>query len=192
MKYLTRSNKGTYGYIKKQTIFEIIKTMFLFAMALGIFFIGYFTLGTKKSLWSVIAVLGLLPASKSMVETIMFLRFKSLKAELYEAVNKVIGEMPVLYENILTTSQKSFFLPVIIYCKGSLCLYNDGDSSNNKIIENHVNDILKKGGYKGVTVKTYSDLNSFISRINELNMHFEGDSTNNADAVLNTIKAVSL
>ena len=44
MKYLVRELKGTYGYIRKQTVFEIIKTIVLFAMAFGIFLIGYLTL----------------------------------------------------------------------------------------------------------------------------------------------------
>ena len=75
MKYADHRLKGTIGYIKKQLVFEIIKTLVLFAMALGLFFIGYFTLHTKKSLWSVLAVLALLPACRSLVTVIMFARF---------------------------------------------------------------------------------------------------------------------
>ena len=71
MKYVNRGLKGTKGYIRKQLIFEIIKTFIMFAMAFGIFLIGYLTLGTKRSLWSVFAVLALLPASKSLVGVII-------------------------------------------------------------------------------------------------------------------------
>lgn len=192
MKYITRSLKGSFGYIRKQSIFEIFKTLLLFAMALGIFFIGYYTLGTKKSLWSIIAVLGLLPASKSLVGTIMLLRFKSINADVYKKISNCVGNIPVLYENILTTTSKTYYLPVITFCKGSLCMYYSGDINDSKSIENHMNDVLKKGGYKGITVKVYCDLQSFLQRMDELNSHFDGDSTVNADAILTTIKAVSL
>ena len=93
MKYIMRELKGTFGYIRKQTLFEAVKTVVLFAMALGIFMIGYKTLGTKKSLWSVFAILALLPASKSLVGLIMLLRFRSLPE----------SDFPVIREKTIIT-----------------------------------------------------------------------------------------
>jgi len=191
MSYFTRSNKGSFLYVKKQTIFEILKTFFLFAMALGIFFIGYKTLGTKKSLWSVIAVLGLLPASKSLVETIMFLRFKSINKEDYELIKTASNSIPVLFENIITTPKISFYIDAICYAKGSMILLYKGDTKNNKEIENHFNDVLKTGNHKNISVKIYNIQNDFIDRLLELNEHF-GDDNINAEPIFNTIKAVSL
>ena len=192
MKYVTHDMKGCFKYIKKQTIFEIIKTVFLYLMALGIFFIGYYTLGTKKSLWSVIAVLGLLPASKAMVGAIMFLRFRSISSDLFNEIRDAAGNLPVLYENILTTSQKTYMVPAICYCKGSLCLLYEGDVASVKKIETHLNDVLKKGGYKGISVKVFSTKNDFVNRLLDMNSHFELNEKSNYQELFNTIKAVSL
>ena len=113
MKYINRELKGTKGYINRQRAFELIKTLLLFAMALGIFFMGLLTLHTKKSLWSVFAVLALLPACKSLVGFIMFARFSSIKDEEYSRYEDVCSGVERIYENVLTTSDRSYYVPVI-------------------------------------------------------------------------------
>lgn len=191
-----RDLKGTHNYIKKQTCFEIIKTALLFAMALGIFFIGYYTLGTKKSLWSVLAVLALLPASKSLVGVIMFLRYRSISEDRYLRLSACVKQLPALYENILTTSEKSFYLPVIIYAKGSFIALLDSDNKdkrkNIEKITQHIQNVLKNGGYKDFSVKIFDREEDFIDRCNQMNENFSDEKSFNSNAVLSTIKAVSL
>ena len=63
--------KGCYGYLTRQKKKEIIKTVLFFALSLSVFAIGYATTGTKKNLLTIVAMLGFLPASKSMVSMIM-------------------------------------------------------------------------------------------------------------------------
>lgn len=192
MKYITRELKGSYGYIKKQTVFEIVKTIFLFAMAFGIFAIGYFTLGTRKSLWSVFAVLALLPASKSMVSMIMFLRYKSVDEVFYSKIAAAAGNISTMYELVVTTKDKSFFVDCLSYVKGSLIAYTSQKDVAN-IIGQHFTSVLNYGGHKGISVKVYDDESEYLNRLTELNEHF-GEQINygNADSVFATIKAVSL
>ena len=188
MKYALRELKGTYGYIRKQLIFEIVKTVILFAMALGIFFIGYYTLHTKKSLWSILAVLALLPASKSLVGVIMLARFKSLRADDHERFAKAVGSVPVLYENILTTRERSFFVPVICCGAGTLSAYMpDGDT---KAVKEHLENVLRSAGHS-VTVKIFDREEAFCERAAQLSEKIseEGRTYEN---IFNTIKAVSL
>ena len=113
MRYINRDKKGSYGYLRSQFIFELIKTLVLFAMAFGIYLIGLINLGTNKSLWSVFAILAMLPACKALVGAIMLGRFRSLDAAVYSKYEKSLGQVSRLYENVLTTSKKSYYLPVI-------------------------------------------------------------------------------
>ena len=190
MKYIDRRMKGTYGYIRKQLIFEIIKTLILFAMAFGIFFIGYFTLHTKKSLWSVFAVLALLPACKSLVGVIMLARFSSLTPAEFEEFSHVVEDLPVLYENILTTKDKTYYLPVICYAANSLIAYSTYQNAEANRLKEHLDDVMKKGGHN-VTVKIYSDRKAFLERVAQLKEKFQNE-TNSAQSVFETVKAVSL
>lgn len=192
MKYVSRELKGTFGYIKKQTVFEIIKTVFLFAMAFGIFAIGYFTLGTKKSLWSVFAVLALLPASKSMVSMIMFLRYKSIDESLYQKVLKAAENIPTLFELVVTTKDKTYFVDCVSYMKGTLIAYTSSKDVKD-IIALHFVNVLNNGGHKGVTVKIYDEEDDYLNRLKEIEEHFgEQNQSAKTDAVFTTLKAVSL
>jgi len=190
MKYVDRSLKGTFGYIKKQLTFEIIKTVILYAMALGIFFIGYLTLHTKKSLWSIFAVLALLPACKALVGVIMLARFKSLKPEEYELLSGASGSLPVLYENILTTTDKTYYVPAVCYAAGTLTGYALYDTEGIRHIKEHLDDVMKKGGHN-VTVKIFPDRDGYLERIEQLKGKY-GDEAVRADSVFETLKAVSL
>lgn len=193
MKFVMRSHKGTYGYLKSQTIFEIIKTLILYAMALGLYFIGYLTLHTNKSLWSVLAVLAILPASKSLVGVIMFLRYKSLTSEQHRKYIEAAGDLACLFENVLTTSQKSYYVPVFV-CEdntliGYLCNSKNGDI---KALTEHIVNVLKNEGLKTVSVKIFDNEDSFLRRAKEMSINLAGENKSSTQSIYNTIKAVSL
>ena len=59
--------KGTFGYLDTQKVYEIIRTVLFYSISIAIFVTGYVTTGTKKNLLTIVAVLGVLPASKSLV-----------------------------------------------------------------------------------------------------------------------------
>lgn len=189
MKYINREQKGTYGYIRKQLIFEIIKTVVLFAMALGIFFIGLITLHTKKSLWSVFAVLALLPACKSLVGVIMLARFKSLSAESYKKYSENAGNICMLYENILTSSQSAFYVPVMFAAGGSLVCYMP-KGKDASALKSHLESVIKNAGHECV-IKVFDNEDQFLKRLSEVSAS-SVPATNREIAIAETIKAVSV
>lgn len=189
-KYINRDLKGTYRYIRKQLTFEIVKTVILFIMALGIFFIGYMTLHTKKSLWSVLAVLALLPACRSLVGVIMLARFSSLGADEYERFSSFTDGLPVLFESIFTTSSQTFYIPVLVYKSGCVIAYYPKKVSTG-VLKDHLDAVLKTGGHK-VTLKIFEDEASFAKRCNELKDKSADNTDKAASSVIDTLKAVSL
>ena len=74
MANIQKISKGEPGYLKQQKKVVLIQTIVYFSISLAIFVIGYWSTKTKANLMSVVAVLGLLPASKSLVSLIMYLR----------------------------------------------------------------------------------------------------------------------
>ena len=193
MKYVNRDLKGTFGYIKKQFIFEIIKTVILYLMAFGIFFIGYFSLGTKKSLWSVFAVLALLPACKSLVGVIMLGRYKSLKDDVYNKYITSAGDVECIYENIITTSQKTFFLPVIACEDNTVVGYiNTNKASDVKDVTEHLSNVLKNAGHKVATIKIFDNEEAYINRVKQMNNNLAKERLASTQEIFTTIKAVSL
>ena len=190
MKYINREQKGTYGYVRKQLIFETVKTLVLFVMAIGIFLIGLLTLHTKKSLWSVLAVLALLPACRSLVGVIMLARYRSISAADHERYSGYAGNMRVLYENILTTSGKSFFVPVICVCCGNVIAYFPGKDADNSLKE-HLDNVLKSSG-NTANVKVFDSEEAFERRCTEMKEKLSDNPDSGSATIINTIKAVSL
>ena len=190
MRYVDRYLRGTFGYIKKQTRFEIVKTVILYVMAFGIFFIGYFTLHTKKSMWSIIAVLALLPACKSLIGVIMLARFRSLTEESYRRYEECTKGVLTLYENILTTREKTFYVPVICIREGNVFCYCADSPEKTAELKKHMDNVLKNAGHK-FTFKIFEDESSFMKRAGSLPIPDE-TAQHRLEKVSDTIKAVSL
>lgn len=184
--------KGTLGYIKSQQIFTSIRTVILFAMALGIYFIAYYTLHTNKSLWSVIAVLGILPAAKSLVNTIMFFRFRSLPTDDYTLYTDCAGACELLFENVLTTSEKSYYLPALLYKNHTFISFCNKKDEDIKKITEHIRDSLKLEKLD-VTVKIFNTKEQFLERLSSLSETEKIENDDNCREICyNTIKAISL
>lgn len=157
--------KGDYGYLMHQRKMEIIKTIALFAISIAIYIAGYVTAGSRENLFTVVAVLGMLPASKSAVSMIMFLRFKTGSREVYEQVSQNIGKIPVFYDSVITTTQKSYPVNVFFCHAGNLCGYTEKADMDVKIVEKHIREMLRNNQIKDVTVKLYTDFDAFLARL---------------------------
>ena len=100
--------KGCFGYLKIQKKKEIIRTIFYFALSISIFLMGYVSTGSKLNLLTVVAVLGCLPASKSAVSMIMYIKAGQCSQECYEQLKPYTDGTFMLYDLYLTSYQKNF------------------------------------------------------------------------------------
>ena len=74
--FSTDSVKGTKNYLNTQKRYEVGRTILYFAISISLFIAGYINTGERLNLLSVVSALGCLPACKSLVDVIMFLKFK--------------------------------------------------------------------------------------------------------------------
>ena len=75
---MKKVKKGTYGYIKYQKIRTFLITFILFLIPMVIYVTGYIQTKTKLNLFTFVAILGCLPACKSLVGLIMIMMQKSI------------------------------------------------------------------------------------------------------------------
>lgn len=68
--FSTDAYKGTSGYLRTQKNYEILRTVLYFAISLSLFIAGRVTTGSRENLLTIVAVLGGLPACKSLVESL--------------------------------------------------------------------------------------------------------------------------
>ena len=86
------SRKGDYGYLASEKKRRILITAVLFAVPLLIFFSAMLYFHTRLTIWTVIAVVGCLPACKSLVSLIMIFRARQVETSVYRRVHEHAGE----------------------------------------------------------------------------------------------------
>lgn len=160
--------KGQYGYLKSQRKIEISKTILFFGISFALFFTGLFFTGTNKNLLTIVAVLGMLPASKSAVSMIMFLRFPSGSLEIYEETKTHAGSLPIIYDFVITSREKSFPLSSMVYKDSMLYGFCERGGDKKKELEDYLKEMLESNHYKAVNVKIFDDFEKYIKRLDSL------------------------
>ncbi|MCR5417596.1 MAG: hypothetical protein K6E84_01615 [Lachnospiraceae bacterium] len=199
---MDKKHQGEYGYLSYKKKIETLKTILYFAVPLALFAAGIITTGTKKNLLTLVAVLGILPASKNAVLAIMYLKSKSLLPEEYEKISegvkacqKKIGEETAgalaLYDLVFTTQSVTYEVPAILLYGGSVFGFvrcggkSKGKKDSQELVQDlqkHLTTTLQKDRINA-SVKMYDSAEAFLQRISEIK-HLE-----NADEAFNTAAA---
>lgn len=187
---MNRIIKGDFGYLEKQMHWELIKTLIFFALSFGVLLIGIIITGTKNNLLTIVAVLGLLPAAKELITSIMFTRAKkySCPQNLFDIVQEIIvsGEndsqdhvqdgaesgaadlLLVVYDLYMTSQENNY--PILSMCCHNKTLIGiaDWEKFDYKKAEDHIRIMLKQNGHQNVAIKIFSEQEKYISRLKDL------------------------
>lgn len=164
--------KGSYGYVDNHKKRQLIKTLIFFAIPLSIILVGFVTTKTKMNYFTVIGVVGCLPACKEMVNVLMFWKRKSLKQEFYEQVQPHMQGMEALYELNFTSYDKNMPIDCMAVCGSCAVGYSSKKDLDTAFAEKHVKDILKGNGYRQ-NVKIFKELKPFLERLDALSAKAE-------------------
>lgn len=188
--FSTLGYKGTKNYINSQKKYEIIRTLVFFGISASLFIAGYIATKTTKNYLTIFAVVGCLPASKSLISVIMFLRFKSCSDSVCERLENISYTLNELYDMVFTTYDKNYSVSHMVIAGNTVCGYTEMSNFAEKDFQTHILNVLKMDGHKNVTVKIFTDIEKYIDRIGQLN-ESEADTSNSA-AIAETLKSVAL
>lgn len=199
-----KAKKGDFGYIHREKIKRLLTTLILFAIPLAAFVGGVLVTKTKNNIITVIALVGCLPACRSLVSTIMMWMQKPMDSAAYEKIRSHAGNLVMAYEMYLTTYEKSTFVESFAVCGNKVVGYSSRIEGSPQFVEQHVKKILKQNGYK-TDVKVMTELKLYLERLDYLNEHqeelekdivFEPDSRypdlSRAELIKHIILAISL
>lgn len=187
--------KGQYGYIRKQRTKVIIRTLCMFGISLALFGIGIWSTGSKANLLTVVAILGCLPASKSAVNMIMFLRAKGCSAQVYDRTSAYTPKLTSLYDLLFTSYEKNYQVSHMVIKDTIVCGYTEDSACTEGACGKHIETLLKQGGCRHVTVKIYKDLDKYCEGLDNLlkqpDSEAEGQEEQRENILLNLL-AISL
>lgn len=165
---IQRKKKGDYGYPPYETRRVIIRTAAYFLISIAVFLMGFFSTGQKENLLTIVAVLGMLPSSKSLVAVVMYLKIPKFSQNAYQEISKRAGKVPVIYSLYLTSYKKNFAVNCFAVRGGNLIGYTEFQDCDAAACEEHIKGILKQNSIKNITVKVFHEQSRFMERLGQL------------------------
>ena len=165
-----RTAKGCFGYIRYQKVWRFIRTVGLFALSFGVYALGlYLNKGDKRSIYTIVAAVGMIPGALSAVGMIVMWLRKPISRQLYEEVEKRRGDLRVLYELYITSKDGSMMLDTVAVCGEYITGYTTETDNQEKIsmIEKHIRRCVLQQGYR-TTVKIFSNEKNFMERLEQM------------------------
>jgi hypothetical protein len=152
---------------------------------------GYITTKTKVNLLTIVAVVGVLPACKSLVGAIMFMKHRSLSKENAEKIQSVNHELPELFDMVFTTYDKTYVVGHMVIAGNTVCGFSEDKSFKEKEFNTHIQNVLKTDGFKTVTFKVFTDIKKYTERLEQLK-ELEIDDGVNILGMMDTFRSVAL
>ena len=101
------TGKCEYGYLKQKKRCEMMAVLILVLIAAAIFITGYLLNdNSKNNVFTMVAILLVLPMAKHLVEVIILLPFRTPSQALYEAVMKTARSDAFVFSDYVFTSQE--------------------------------------------------------------------------------------
>lgn len=182
--------KGTENYLNTQKKYEILRTALYFAVSAALFVAGFLQTKSRLNLLTVVAVLGCLPASKSAVSAVMFLRFRSCLPENAAQIRQHSGTLCVLFDCVFTSYSKNYIVSHLAVRGNTVCGFTEEENFEENAFYKHIRDILRLDGHKDVAVKIFSSLPRYTERLEQM-QELEEDPVV-TQAVIETLRSVIL
>jgi len=166
---MNKLTKGNAGYLTHKKKIEIIKTIMFFGISIALYIMGYVTTKTNANLLTVVAILGCLPASKSAVLMIMFLKAKPCSKESEEHIEKNIGSLKGYYDLYFTAYDKNYPVSHMVITDNSVIGFTEYTKFDENAFEKHIQEMFQKDNIKDIVIKIFDDRNKYCKRLEELN-----------------------
>jgi len=188
--FSTYNYKGQRNYLNTQKRYEILRTILYFAISISLFVAGWIHTGSRENLLTVVAVFGCLPACKSTVDMIMFLRFKGCSAEDADCIEAHNETLEGMFDVVFTSYDKNFNLHHVTVRGNTLCGYTKSDKFDEQAFYKHLDSMLKKDNFKDTTIKVFTNIRKYTERLEQMKALPEEQAI--TEGIIATIKNISL
>ncbi len=161
--------KGTPGYIKKRKRTVIIKTVLQFGVVIALLLLGIMETKSRMNLLTLVAVLGCLPASKSLVEVIMILPHHTIAADIAEEIQSKTLHLTAVYDLVFTSEKSIMPVDCVVISDNTICGYTSNEKTDTVFAAKHIKQILYANQFTNVSVKIFDNYTAFITRVEGMN-----------------------
>ncbi len=164
-----RPGKGERGYLDSQHRASLVRFLIPCVITLILTLCTWVIFPQYGMVFLVLAVISAIPTAMTAVNLIMFLRFRSINDGDFQRIEEVRGNVPVFYDSVITTTDKSYFVPCIAVINKSVLLLLPEGMTEDKELLRHINLMSKKNGFREWNIKSFGSIDEFIKRLKYLN-----------------------
>ncbi len=161
----TKYNKGEFlylPYIKKRML---LQTSLMFLFSLAVLGIGYYSFGSFKNYFTIFSVLGILPATRSLVHLIALLRVRTIEYTIFQKYNSTIqgSSLSLNYNLYFTSETMNYSVPLLFVSEQRIlgCTFNSQTNIEN--LKSHLKLYLKKDGFDIKNIQIIPDEKRFYT-----------------------------
>lgn len=159
--------KGKQGYISSRKKIDFVWLLVFIALGIGIFLVGYFISKTRANIFTVLAVLMVLPGAKRMVALFVMLPRKSVEKERYERVKNAVGEGTLYTDYVFTSTEKIMHLDFLLVKNGNVLGVIAPSKQNVDYLKKYLTDSVHKIS-EHYHVKFFDDDEAFLKQVQRL------------------------
>lgn len=167
--FMSRIEKGDYGYFRNQRQKKLIIMVLLYAMTLVMYFGAKAYFGTNRNLFTILAVLVVLPAAKYTVQFIMLVRAGECSSGVRDEVEQHIGHLSGAYDLYFTSEKKNYNICHLAVSGGSIAAYTEDPKCDCRAGEQHLRRMMTGNGIHGYQIRIFTDFSSYLTRLDQLN-----------------------
>lgn len=161
--------KGEPGYIKAQKTKYLIWTIAEFAIVIVLVVLGYIQTGSRLNLFTVIAVVGCLPAAKMLVELITIWPHCSIRPDIYQEIEEKAPLLTKAYDLVITGNDKVMPVDAFVISGHTVCGFVSSQRTDGAKLSAYLKEMLKNNHVEKVTVKVFHDYTAFLARAEGMN-----------------------
>ena len=188
-------NKGDAGYISSRKKKVIIKAILQFGIVAALVALGIWQTGDKMNWLTIVAVLGCLPASKTLVEVITIFPHKSIEEAVANEIASKTELLTVSYDMVLTTNDHIMPIDSVVISNNTICGYTSSEKVDTVFAAKHVKQMMYANRFTDVSVKIFDNYAQFLSRaegMNNIAAIDKNDTKKHEAALKNLILNISL
>lgn len=170
---MKKVTKGKAGYLAEKKKRLGLQALVEFAIVAIILIIGYVVTKTRLNFFTVVAIVGCLPAARVLVEFIAMFPYKSIEDKVSREIDEKGALLTRAYDMVITDGEHIMPVSAIAVSNHKVFGYAPNPKTDPEKVATYIKQLLAKAGLEPSTVRIFSEYVPFLSRVEGLNSMME-------------------
>ena len=168
---LQKKEQGEFGHLDYRKKLNLTIMLAAFFVVILVFVIGLIVNHNRNNIFTVAAIVLVLPAAKFAVAYFVLLPHKSATQQLYETVEKNAAKLGRCYDCIFSNKKSPIGTLAVVVTDSAVCALTNEEKADTKLFETSLKAFMENDKLH-VTVTLYKDEKAFLNRIKNLSANF--------------------